>query len=148
MSFRHSVFLTGAGILICVLALTPLATAQAASDWNYFLIPAVSNSKNDGLDVGLIAPFIFNDRDGRINKIIAPMYVHNEFLGSRETLNFFKYPQRGVELTLLASYSDRIERKFVRNHRNLYLMQGRSSVESGAGFSTHARRRLSGVGAN
>src|SRR5256885_5570705 len=55
---------------------------------------------SDLLDVGLIAPFIFNDRDGRINKIIAPMYVHNEFLGSRETLNFFKYPQRGVELKI------------------------------------------------
>jgi len=82
MSFRHSVFLTGAGIFTCILALTPLATAQPASDWSYFLIPAVSSSKNDGVDVGLIAPFIFNDTDGRINKIIASMYVHNEFLGS------------------------------------------------------------------
>ena len=128
MSFRHSVFLTGAGIFTCVLALTSLATVQGASDWTYFLIPAVSNSKNDGSDVGLIAPFIFNDTDGRINKIIAPMYVHNEFLGSRETLNFFKYPQRGVEMTLLASYTEKIERKFVGNYRNLYLAQGRYNL--------------------
>ena len=125
MRFRHSVFLAVAGVFTCVLALTHPPIAQAASDWNYFLIPAVSNSKNDGFDVGLIAPFIFNDPDGRINKIIAPMYVHNEFLGSRETLNFFKYPQRGVEVTLLASYTDKIERKFVGNYRNLYLAQGR-----------------------
>jgi len=146
MSFRHSVFLTGAGIFTCVLVLTSLATVQAASDWSYFLIPAVSNSKNDGIDVGLIAPFIFNDTDGRINKIIAPMYVHNEFLGSRETLNFFKYPQRGVEMTLIVSYTEKIERKFVGNYRNLYLAQGRYSLESGAGFFKNATGRFFGVG--
>ena len=146
MSFRHSVFLTGAGIFTCILALTPLATAQPASDWSYFLIPAVSSSKNDGVDVGLIAPFIFNDTDGRINKIIAPMYVHNEFLGSRETLNFFMYPKRGVEMTLLASYTDKIERKFVGNYRNLYLAQGRYSLEAGAGFFKNATARFFGVG--
>ena len=73
----------------------PAKGHAAARDWNYFLIPAIANSKNDGVDLGLIAPFIFNDADGRINKIIAPMYVHNEFLGSRGTLNLFKYPTRG-----------------------------------------------------
>jgi outer membrane protein assembly factor BamA len=148
MRLRHSVFVAVAGVFTCVLALIPMPTAQAASDWTYFLIPAVSNSKNDGFDVGLIAPFIFNDTDGRINKIIAPMYVYNEFLGSRETLNFFKYPQRGVEMTLLASYTDKIERKFVGNYRNLYLAQGRYSLESGAGFFKNATARFFGLGPN
>ena len=134
-------------LLACTLALLLPPRAQAATrDWNYFLIPAIANSKNDGVDFGLIAPVIFNDIDGRINKIIAPMYVHNEFLGSRGTLNLFKYPTRGKEITFLASYTEKIERKLVANYRDLYLSQGRYSLESGGGFFKNATSRFFGLG--
>lgn len=147
MRFRDGVHVVLVGTLACALALVPLQRAQAAAqNWNYFLIPAVSSSKNDGVDVGIIAPFIFNDRDGRINEIIAPMYVYNEFLGHRETLNVFRYPHRGEEITLIASYTERIERKFVGNYRNLYLSQGRYSLEAGAGFFKNATARFFGLG--
>ncbi len=134
--------------LAAMLALIALVTTRAeARDWNYFVIPAIANSKNDGVDVGVIAPVIFNDKDGRITQIIAPMYVHNEFLGSRVTLNLFKYPSRGEEITFLASYTERIERKFLGTYRNLYIAQGRYSFESAAGFFKNATVRFFGIGA-
>ena len=129
--------------------LLALSTAKAeARDWNYFLIPAIANSKNDGVDFGIIAPFIFNDKDGRITQIIAPMYVHNEFLGSRATINLFKYPRRGEEITFLASYTEKIERKFLGTYRNLYIAGGRYSFEAGAGFFKNATARFFGIGAS
>jgi outer membrane protein assembly factor BamA len=133
-------------VLVCVFVPLLDPVSAEARDWTYFLIPAVANSKNDGVDVGLIAPFIFNDRDGRINKIIAPMYVHNEFLGSRTTLNLFQYPRRGEEITLIASYTEKIERKLLASYRNLHLSSGRYSVEAGAGFFKNATARFFGLG--
>lgn len=147
MRVRYGVLVVLQGTLACALVLVSIPRAQAdTKDFSYFLIPAVSNSKNDGVDVGAIAPFIFNDADGRINEIIAPMYVHNEFLGSRESLNLFKYPRRGEEITLIVSYTEKIERKFVGNYRNLYLSQGRYSLEAGAGFFKNATARFFGLG--
>jgi outer membrane protein assembly factor BamA len=148
MRFRDGALVRFGSALAAMFALLPLwaATAQAR-DWNYFLIPAIANSKNDGVDVGIIAPFIFNDKDGRITQIIAPMYVHNEFLGSRVTLNLFKYPKRGEEITFLASYTESIERKFLGTYRNLYIAQGRYSFEAGAGFFKNATARFFGIGA-
>jgi len=149
MRFCDGALARSAAALAAMLALIGLSTANAeARDWNYFLIPAIANSKNDGVDVGIIAPVIFNDKDGRITQIIAPMYVHNEFLGSRGTFNLFKYPRRGEEITLLASYTEKIERKFLGTYRNLYIAGGRYSFESGAGFFKNATSRFFGIGAS
>jgi outer membrane protein assembly factor BamA len=149
LRFRDGVSVVVGLVLASALALSLPATGHgAAQDWNYFLIPAIANSKNDGVDLGVIAPFIFNDADGRINKIIAPMYVHNEFLGSRGTLNLFKYPTRGEEITFQGSYTEKIERKLIGSYRNLYIAQGRYSLESGGGFYKNATSRFFGLGPN
>jgi len=132
--------------LLLVLLIPALGTHADARDWGYFLIPLIATSKNDGVDTGLIAPFIFNDKDGRITQILAPMYIHNEFLGSRGVLNLFRYPQRGEEITLIASYTEKIERRFIGNYRNLYIRQGRYSLEAGAGFFKNATARFFGLG--
>jgi outer membrane protein assembly factor BamA len=148
MRFSEGALVRSGAALAAMLAFIALSTAKVeARDWNYFIIPAVANSKNDGVDVGIIAPFIFNDKDGRITQIIAPMYVHNEFLGSRVTLNLFKYPRRGEEITFLASYTEKIERKFLGTYRNLYIAGGRYSFEAGAGFFKNATARFFGIGA-
>jgi outer membrane protein assembly factor BamA len=136
------IFSCGWGAL--VLAVPP----ASARDWSYFVIPAIGTSKNDGVDAGLIAPFIFASKEGRVDQIIAPMYVHNEFVGSRVTLNIFKYPQRGQEINLIASFTEKIERKFIASYRDLYLSQGRYSFEASGGFFKNATARFFGLGAN
>jgi len=134
-------------LLIAALALIPFTETRGhAKDPNYFIIPAVSTSKNDGVDVGVIVPFIYGDADGRINEIVAPMYVHNQFLGSRFTLNLFKYPARGQDITLITSFTERIERKFILSSRNLYLSGGQYSLEASGGFFKNATARFFGLG--
>ncbi len=133
-------------LLIAALALIPFTETRGhAKDPNYFIIPAVSTSKNDGVDVGVIVPFIYGDADGRINEIVAPMYVHNQFLGSRFTLNLFKYPARGQDITLITSFTERIERKFILSSRNLYLSGGQYSLEASGGFFKNATARFFGL---
>jgi outer membrane protein assembly factor BamA len=125
--------------------LLPWAEARA-EERSYFVIPAVATAKNDGVDVGFIVPYLFADDEGRIAKIIAPMYIHNEFVGSRGTINLFRYPTRGEEYRLIASYTEKTERKFTFTYRNLYLAGGQYSIEGNVGFFKNGTARFFGLG--
>ncbi len=55
------------------------------ADTSYFPIPAISTSKNDGQDFGLIVPVLDSDEEGNLQSLFAPMVIHNSFLGVRES---------------------------------------------------------------
>src|SRR6266581_1055247 len=132
--------------MIGAAALTlPLAELHA-EEMTYFVIPAVGTAKNDGTDVGVIVPFIFADEEGRVTKIIAPMYINNEFLGNRGTINLFWYPVRGDSYKLIASYTEVIERKFMFDFQRLLLSGGKYSLEGNVGFYKNATARFYGIG--
>jgi outer membrane protein assembly factor BamA len=127
------------------LLLVPL-TEALAEERSYFVIPAIAASKNDGVDVGVIVPYIFADDEGRVTQIVAPMYIHNEFVGSRATINIFKYPARGEQYKLIASFTEKTERKFLFDYQNLFLEQGRYSLEGNVGFFKNGTARFFGLG--
>ncbi len=133
--------------LACVVGSLLLLWSEAyAEEQSYFVIPAVATSKNDGVDVGFIVPYLFADDEGRITKIIAPMYIHNEFLGSRATLNLFRYPARGEQIKLIASVTEKTERKFQLDYQNLFLNSGQYSLEGNVGFFKNGTARFFGLG--
>jgi len=125
--------------------LVPLAEALA-EEQSYFFIPAVATAKNDGVDVGVITPYIFADDEGRVTRIVAPMYIHNEYMGSRGTINLFQYPARGEQYKLIASYTEKTERKFLFDFQKLYLDGGRYSLEGNVGFFKNGTARFYGIG--
>ncbi|MDO8547777.1 MAG: BamA/TamA family outer membrane protein [Nitrospirales bacterium] len=118
----------------------------AAEERSYFVIPAVATSKNDGTDVGVIVPYIFADDEGRVTQIVAPMYIHNEFVGSRATINFFRYPARGEQIKLIASITEKTERRFQLDAQKLFLDGGRYSLEGNVGFFKNGTARFFGLG--
>jgi outer membrane protein assembly factor BamA len=133
--------------LACVVGSLLLPGAEAcAEERSYFVIPAVATAKNDGVDVGVIVPYIFADDEGRVTKIIAPMYIHNEFVGSRATLNLFRYPARGEQIKLIASVTEKIERKFQVDYQALFLEGGKYSLEGNVGFFKNGTARFFGLG--
>lgn len=125
--------------------LFPWAEA-AADERSYFVIPAVATSKNDGTDVGVIVPYIFADDEGRVTQIVAPMYIHNEFVGSRATINLFRYPARGEQIKLIASITEKTERRFQLDAQKLFLDGGRYSLEGNVGFFKNGTARFFGLG--
>src|SRR3989442_8885637 len=74
------------------------------------------------------------------------MFIHNEFVGSRAAINVFEYPTRGEEYRLIASYTERTERKFLFSFRNLFLPGGRFSLEATVGFFKNGTARFFGIG--
>ena len=136
-------------LAVVILFLTAnAATAPdcARADVQYFPIPAVSSSKNDGNDTGLIVPILITEPDGELKYVIAPMIIKNSIVGVRGTLNVFRYEQGGREIRFIGSYTEEIERKVGFSYADPAFSQGRYSVNFGASFFKNATSRFFGVG--
>lgn len=118
----------------------------ARADVQYFPIPAVSTSKNDGNDTGLIGPILITDPDGELKYLVAPMFVQNSIVGSRGSINLFRYEPGGREIRFIGSYTERIERRVVFTYADPAFSQGRYSLNFGASFFKNATSRFFGLG--
>ena len=116
------------------------------ADVQYFPVPSVSTSKNDGNDVGLITPILITDPDGELKYIVAPMIVRNSIVGTRGALNLFRYEPGGREIRFIGSFTERIERKLVFSYADPAFSQGRYSLNFGASFFKNATSRFFGLG--
>jgi outer membrane protein assembly factor BamA len=118
----------------------------ARADVQYFPIPAVSTSKNDGNDTGLIFPILFTEPDGELKYLLAPMIVRNSIVGTRGSFNVFRYEPGGREIRFTGSFTERIERKLVFSYTDPAFSQGRYSLNFGASFFKNATSRFFGLG--
>jgi outer membrane protein assembly factor BamA len=119
---------------------------RAAADVQYIPVPAVSTSKNDGNDVGLIVPILSTDPDGELKYLIAPMIVHNSIVGTRGALNLFRYEPGGREIRFIGSYTEQIERRVAFSYTDPAFSQGRYSLNFGASYFKNATSRFFGIG--
>jgi outer membrane protein assembly factor BamA len=118
----------------------------ARADVQYFPIPSVSTSKNDGNDAGLIVPILITDPDGELKYIVAPMIVRNSIVGTRGAVNVFRYEPGGREIRFTGSFTEQIERKVVFSYTDPAFSQGRYSLNFGASFFKDATARFYGLG--
>jgi outer membrane protein assembly factor BamA len=118
----------------------------AGADVQYFPIPAVSTSKNDGNDAGLIVPILKTDPDGELKYLVAPMLIHNSIVGMRGAINLFHYEPGGREIRFIASAAEKIERKVLFSYSDPAFSQGRYSLNFSATFFKNATARFFGLG--
>ncbi|MGQ0696110.1 MAG: BamA/TamA family outer membrane protein [Nitrospiraceae bacterium] len=118
----------------------------AQADTQYFPLPAVGSSKNDGNEAGLIVPILITEPDGDLKYLIAPMVIYNTIVGTRGTLNLFRYDPGGRELRAVASWSEEIERKFQFSYVDPAFSNGRYSVGVSAAHFKNATVRFFGLG--
>jgi outer membrane protein assembly factor BamA len=137
----------------CIVAVLVFLAANAAmlldyawADVQYFPVPVVSTSKNDGSEGGLIVPILFTDPDGDLRYVIAPMLINNSYLGARGTLNIFRYEPGGREIRFVGSFTEEIERKVAFSYADPAFSQGRYSLNFGASFFKNATARFFGLG--
>ncbi|MGH7148653.1 MAG: BamA/TamA family outer membrane protein [Burkholderiales bacterium] len=140
--------LHGIGVfLVCLLAGVGVVwVVPAGADVQYFPIPSVSTSKNDGSDAGLIVPILITDPDGELKYIVSPMIVKNSIVGTRGALNIFRYEPGGREIRFIGSFTEQIERRVVFSYTDPAFSQGRYSLNFGASFFKDATARFFGLG--
>lgn len=73
----------------------PFPLDPAHAEVKFFPIPAISTSKNDGNDIGMIVPALITGPDGDLKYLVAPMVVYNSIVGTRGTVNLFRYEPGG-----------------------------------------------------
>src|SRR3989442_1525891 len=78
----------------------------ARADVQYFPIPAVSTSKDDGNDTGLIFPILFTEPDGELKYLLAPMIVRNSIVGALGSFNVFRYEPVWREIRVTGFFTD------------------------------------------
>lgn len=132
--------------LILFVALCLAAPGELQAEVKLFPIPAVSSSKNDGNDIGLIVPALFTGPDGDLKYLVAPMVVYNSIVGTRGTVNLFRYEPGGKELRGIASWTERIERKFLLSYVDPGFSDGRYSIGFSATHFKNATVRFFGLG--
>lgn len=137
--------LIAVALVFLVASVIPLPE-HAGAGVEYFPIPAVSTSKNDGNEVGLIVPILGTNSDGELKYIVAPMIVHNSIVGTRGSLNLFRYEPGGREIRFIGSYTEEIERRVAFSYADPAFSQGRYSLNFGASFFKNATSRFFGLG--
>jgi outer membrane protein assembly factor BamA len=133
-------------VIVFLTANAPTLSDCALADVQYFPIPAVSTSKNDGNDAGLIVPILKTDSDGELRYLAAPMLIHNSIVGTRGAINLFQYEPGGREIRLIASAAEKIERKVLFSYSDPAFSQGRYSLNFSATFFKNATARFFGLG--
>lgn len=116
------------------------------ADTQIFPIPSASTSKNDGNDAGLIVPILITDPDGELKYLLAPMLIRNSIVGTRATMNVFRYDPGGRQMQFIASLSEKIERKLVFNYTDPAFSNGRYFLNFGGSFFKNATARFFGIG--
>jgi outer membrane protein assembly factor BamA len=119
---------------------------DAGAGVEYFPIPAVSTSKNDGNESGLIVPILSTNPDGELKYLVAPMIVHNSIVGTRGSLNLFRYDHGGRQIRFIGSFTERIERRVTFSYADPAFSQGRYSLNFDASFFKNATSRFFGLG--
>ena len=112
----------------------------------YCPIPAVSTSKNDGNDVGLIVPVLITDPDGELKYLVAPMLIHNSIVGTRGVINLFQYEPGGRQIRFIASAAEKIEHRVAFSYADPAFSQGRYSLNFDASLFKNATARFYGLG--
>ena len=123
----------------------PSVESGVRAEVQYFPIPSVSTTRNDGSSAGLIVPNLITDQGGDLKYIVAPLFVVNTIVGAQGALNIFKYEPGGREFRFIGSFSEKIERKLLFSYIDPAFSNGRYSISFGASFFKNATARFFGI---
>ncbi|TLY16860.1 MAG: hypothetical protein E6K69_03160 [Nitrospirae bacterium] len=132
-------------LLLLVAVVLPSVESGVRAEVQYFPIPSVSTTRNDGSSAGLIVPNLITDQGGDMKYIVAPLFVVNTIVGAQGALNIFKYEPGGREFRFIGSFSEKIERKLLFTYIDPAFSNGRYSISFGASFFKNATARFFGI---
>jgi outer membrane protein assembly factor BamA len=74
-------------------------------------VPAISTSRNDGVEYGTLVTVLFEDEDDDVYAILAPSLTYNEFIGLKSAFRFFYFGEDNQDYAVIVSSSTGIDQK-------------------------------------
>jgi len=103
--------------------------------WPFIPVPEVATDPNGGTTGGVLAAFLFTNKDHQITSIFAPDVVNNTTLGSGGNFRYLAYPSDDTQWYFVAGAQQTRARKVDfdfqtgRTHRQLLSFEGRFYFE-------------------
>jgi len=74
-------------------------------------VPAVSTSRNDGVEYGTLVSVLLEDEQENVYAIIAPSLTYNEFIGLKAAFRLFYFGEENQDYAVIFSGSTGIDQK-------------------------------------
>jgi len=74
-------------------------------------VPAVSTSRNDGVEYGTLVSVLLEDEHENVYAIIAPSLTYNEFIGLKAAFRLFYFGEENQDYAVIVSGSTGIDQK-------------------------------------
>ncbi len=109
-------------------------------------LPAFAYNRNEKYWIGTLVPMLKANERGNLEQIFAPLYLFNPLVGSTITGNYYRYKTDMETYSVVASYSERIERYFEGSYKNLAAAGGRYILALYGNWFKNAFARFFGFG--
>jgi len=123
-----------------------LTSLPGTGDYTVIPLPAFAYNRNEGSWYGALMPVLKANRQGEVEDIFAPLYLHNHLVGDTFTLNYFGYRAETVQFHGVASYATKIERDFELSYKDLGAGGGRYILGADVNWFKNAFARFFGFG--
>lgn len=114
--------------------------------YTYIPLPAFTYNRNEKYWLGALMPVLKSNEKGDLTDIIAPQYLHNQYIGDTVSMNYFGYPSDTEQYSAVASYSTKIQRDIDLNYKNVAAGGGRYILAGQFTWFKNAFRRFFGLG--
>lgn len=125
-----------------------LKSLPVSGQYTYIPLPAFSYNRNEKYWAGALMPVLRSDANGEVKDIIAPQYLHNQYVGETFSLNYYGYPSDTETYHAVAYYATKIERDFDLSYKNVAAGGGRYIIAGEVQWFKNAFRRFFGIGNN
>lgn len=115
-------------------------------EFTVFPVPAVAFSRNEGAYYGFLIPMLRSNANGHLEDIIAPQYLHNQYIGETLTMNYYGYPSDTTQYSAILSYSTKVQREIDLSYKNVGAGGGRYILAGRASWFKNPFRRFFGIG--
>ncbi|MEO8326940.1 MAG: BamA/TamA family outer membrane protein [Nitrospirota bacterium] len=112
------------------------------------LVPAFAYSRNEGAYYGFLVPMLRTNKNGHLEDIVAPQYLHNKYLGESLGLHYYGYPSDTTQYAAVLSYSTKVAHEIDLSYQNVGAGGGRYLFYARANWSKNPFQRFFGIGNN
>jgi outer membrane protein assembly factor BamA len=113
---------------------TALFSPDAESKVAIIPLPAISTSRNEGVEVGNLTAFLFTNDEGVVRYIMAPSITYNKTIGLNLVYRLIGFEEGGKSFQIVAGHSIDVDYEFSARYQDPKFLNGRYAYSLNVDF--------------